>query len=212
VSRRLLLCSVLLSSSLLAQPRETGTFRPAALVEISRLDSTIRLDIRYATPNNFMRRPMYAEARAFLQEPAAAALVRVHKSLCKRGLGLLVFDGYRPWSVTKKFWDETPREAHKFVADPRKGSRHNRGCAVDLSLYELKTGREIVMPSPYDAFTRSSAARYEGGTREQRAMRDLLRTAMKAEGFTVNHAEWWHFDYKDWRSYRILNIPFSDLH
>ena len=208
---RLLLCSILLSPPLFAQPQEAGTFRPAELVEIIRLDSTIRLDIRYASPNNFMKRPMYAEARAFLQEPAAAALVRVHKTLRKKGFGLLVFDGYRPWSVTKKFWDETPPEAHKFVANPRKGSRHNRGCGVDLSLYELASGREVVMPSSYDEFSNSSAADYAGGTRPERTLRDLLRTAMKAEGFTVNPDEWWHFDYKDWKMYRILNIPFSTL-
>jgi len=125
-------------------PREKGTFRPADLVEIVSLDPTIKLDIRYATPNNFVGRPVYTEARAFLQRPAAEALVRAHRSVRDKGYGLLVFDGYRPWSVTKLFWDVTPRLKRDFVANPKKGSKHNRGCAVDLSLYDLRTGREVV--------------------------------------------------------------------
>jgi len=195
-----------------AQPAEAGTFRDPALVELIRVDSTLRLDIRYATPGNFMHRPMYAEARAFLQKPAAEALVRVQKKLKPLGYGLVVFDGYRPWSVTKLFWDETPTEKRGFVADPSKGSRHNRGCAVDLSLIDLRTGREVSMPSPYDDFTPKAAPQYRGGTRGQRSRRDLLRRVMESEGFTVDRGEWWHYDYRDWHHYRILNIPFGDLH
>src|SRR5262249_37758605 len=132
----ILLAHLVAAATLLAQPpAEPGkSFRPDDLVEIVNLDTTIRLDIRYATTNNFMHRPMYAEARAFLQRPAAKALVSAGRALRKKGYGLLVFDGYRPWAVTKKFWDETPPEKHNFVADPQKGSKHNRGCAVDLSL------------------------------------------------------------------------------
>lgn len=185
--------------------------RPADLVELTRLDSTIRLDIRYATSNNFMKRPMYAQARAFLQRPAAEALARAGRALRARGYGLLVFDGYRPWSVTKKFWDETPPSQHAFVADPKQGSKHNRGCAVDCSLYSLRTGREIAMPSRYDDFTPKASPRYRGGSRLERRMRDLLRSAMEREGFTVDAGEWWHFDYGEWRSYGILDIPFEQL-
>jgi D-alanyl-D-alanine dipeptidase len=194
-----------------AQPVETGTFRPPDLVELIRLDSTLRLDIRYATANNFMHRPMYDQARAFLQRPAAEALLRVHRKLKPLGYGLLIFDGYRPWSVTKMFWDETPADRHGFVADPKKGSRHNRGCAVDLSMTRLATGREVIMPSPYDAFTRKASPAFRGGTRGQRARRDLLRRMMESEGFKVDPGEWWHFDYRDWKHYRILNIPFGEL-
>ncbi len=192
-------------------PREEGTFRRPDLVELTRLDKTIRLDIRYATPDNFTGRPVYREARAFLQRPAAEALVRAHRALRKHGYGLVVFDGYRPWSVTKLFWDLTPADKKQFVADPARGSRHNRGCAVDLSLYDLRSRRPVKMPSEYDEMTERSHAGYAGGTAEERRLRDLLRSAMEAEGFSVYAPEWWHFDYKDWREYPILNVPFSEI-
>ena len=192
-------------------PQETGQFRPSELVELVKLDKTIKLDIRYATANNFLGRPVYAEARAFLQKPAALALMRVSKNLRRQGYGLVVFDGYRPWLVTKIFWDATPADKKEFVADPAKGSRHNRGCAVDLSLYDLKTGREVEMPSDYDEMTERAHSDYQGGPAEARRLRDLLRAAMEAEGFTVYASEWWHFDYKDWREYPILNLSFAEL-
>lgn len=194
------------------QLNEQGSFRPPELVELVRLDSTIHLDVRYATAENFMHRPMYAEGRAFLQRPAALALLRAHLRLRKHGFGLLVFDAYRPWSVTKKFWDETPPLKRKFVADPAKGSRHNRGCAVDCSLYDVHTGKEVPMPSAYDEFTERASANYAGGTPSQRQCRALLRTVMVAEGYSVEPDEWWHFDYRDWRKYRVLDIPFSAIH
>jgi D-alanyl-D-alanine dipeptidase len=194
-------------------PKESGNFREPALVEIVKLDPTIRLDIRYATTNNFMGRPMYRQARAFLQRPAAEALVRAHQSLKPLGYGIVVFDAYRPWNVTKTFWDAATEEQRKieFVANPQKGSRHNRACAADVSLFELSTGREIQMPSGYDEFTERAYPTYTGGSVEARARRDLLRQAMEAAGFTVYPAEWWHFDYKDWREYGILNIPFERI-
>ncbi|MGN6212783.1 M15 family metallopeptidase [Parafilimonas sp.] len=193
-------------------PQETGNFRPADLVELIKLDPTIHLDIRYATSNNFVGRPMYKEARAFLQRPAAEALVRVNAALKPLGYGLVVFDGYRPWSITKLFWDVTPEDKKKFVANPKNGSRHNRGCAVDLSLYDLKTGKEIEMTGNYDEMTERSYADYTGGTATQRKMRDLLRSKMEAEGFKVYEYEWWHFDYKDWKEYAIADVPFSKIH
>lgn len=193
-------------------PQETGNFRPADLVELIKLDPTIHLDIRYATSNNFVGRPMYKEARAFLQRPAAEALVRVNAALKPLGYGLVVFDGYRPWSITKLFWDVTPADKKKFVANPKNGSRHNRGCAVDLSLYDLKTGKEIEMTGDYDEMTERSYADYTGGTSTQRKMRDLLRSKMEAEGFKVYEYEWWHFDYKDWKEYAIADVPFSKIH
>ncbi len=192
-------------------PVETGTFRAPDLVELVKLDRSIRLDIRYATPHNFTNRPVYTEARAFLQRPAAEALVRVHRALKKKGYGLVVFDGYRPSFVTKLFWDLTPEDKKQFVADPARGSRHNRGCAVDLTLYDLRTKRQVSMPSEYDEMTERSHINYSGGTDEQRRLRDLLRAAMEAEGFTVYEPEWWHFDYKDWKEYPILNLSFTDI-
>jgi D-alanyl-D-alanine dipeptidase len=193
-------------------PQETGDFKPTDLVELIKLDSSIHLDIRYATSNNFAGKPVYKEARAFLQRVAAEALVKVNASLKPLGYGLAVFDGYRPWSVTKLFWDITPDDKKKFVADPAKGSRHNRGCAVDLSLYDLKTGKEIEMTGNYDEMTERSYANYTGGTEQQRKMRELLRSKMEAQGFTVYEYEWWHFDYNDWKLYRITNVPFSKIH
>jgi D-alanyl-D-alanine dipeptidase len=194
-----------------AQPEEKGEFRPAQLVEVVRLDASVRLDIRYATPKNFTGRTMYPEARAFLQRPAAEALVRAHRSLKAQGYGLLIYDGYRPWSVTRTFWEVTPPDKHKFVADPRKGSRHNRGCAVDVGLYDRKTGKEVPMPSPFDEFSDRAAAAYAGGTAEQRRTREILRAALEKEGFAVNPDEWWHFDYRDWTAYRVLDLAFADL-
>jgi D-alanyl-D-alanine dipeptidase len=192
-------------------PKEAGAFLKPDLVELIKLDETIRLDVRYATANNFAGRAVYKEARAFLQRPAAEALVRASRSLREKGYGLAVFDAYRPWFVTKLFWDITPQDKKQFVANPSKGSRHNRGCAVDLTLYDLKTGREVSMTGEYDEMSERSHVNYTGGTEEQRRLRDTLRAAMEAEGFTVYEPEWWHYDYKDWKQYPILNLGFDEL-
>ena len=181
------------------------------MIELTELSNTIKLDIRYATANNFVGRPVYAEARAFLQRPAAEALVRVHEKLREQGLGLVIFDGYRPWTITKLFWEVVPEDKRKFVADPAKGSKHNRGCAVDLSIYNLRSGKLIDMPSGFDEFTERASPNYTGGTEKERANRDLLRSLMEAEGFSVNPNEWWHFDYKDWEKYAIYDIAFSEI-
>jgi D-alanyl-D-alanine dipeptidase len=206
-----LLTLVVFSKAQEQPPKEEGSFRTPELVELKRLDRTLRLDIRYATKNNFVGRPVYKEARAFLQRPAAEALVRVNRSLRRQGYGLSVFDGYRPWHVTKLFWDLTPEDKKQFVADPARGSRHNRGCAVDLTLHELRTGRQVSMPGEYDEMTERSHIGYAGGTAEQRRLRDLLRAAMEAEGFAVYEPEWWHYDYKDWKQYPILDLSFSKI-
>ncbi len=192
-------------------PKESGEFRQTDLVELTKLDPTIKLEIRYATTNNLFGTVFYSEARAFMQRPAAEALVRVNRRLKEKGYGLLVHDAYRPWYVTKVFWDATPDDKKKFVADPSQGSRHNRGCAVDLSLYDLKTGKPVEMVSTYDETTDRAYPDYPGGTSLQRWHRDLLRAAMEAEGFKVYEAEWWHFDYKDWQHYRIGNVPFEQI-
>jgi kynurenine formamidase/D-alanyl-D-alanine dipeptidase len=194
-----------------APPRELGPFRAPDLVELTNVDPSVKLDVRYATPNNLAGRPVYTEGRAFLQRPAAEALARVQRALMDRGYGLVVFDGYRPWRVTKLFWDITPAGKRSFVADPAKGSKHNRGCAVDLSLVDLKSGREVEMPGAYDEMSERSYPTYEGGTAAQREARDLLRTEMEREGFFVYSHEWWHFDFKDWRAYPILDVPFSAI-
>jgi zinc D-Ala-D-Ala dipeptidase len=194
-------------------PVEPGPFRKADLVEIVELDPTIHLDVRYATPNNFTGQAVYRQARAFLQRPAAEALVRVNRSLKDRGYGLVVFDGYRPWSVTRHFWEITPKDKREkgFVANPAKGSKHNRGAAVDLSMYDLATGKEVVMPSTYDEFSDRTDPDYAGGTPEERARRDLLRAQMEKEGFTVDPGEWWHFNYKGWEEYPVIDVAFEEI-
>jgi D-alanyl-D-alanine dipeptidase len=201
---------VLRTEALAASPPiETGKFRKPELVELSPLDPSIHLDIRYATSNDFLGTPVYSQARAFLQRPAAEALLRIQQKLKLLGYGLLIHDAYRPWYVTKIFWNATPPEGKIFVADPAQGSRHNRGCAVDLTLYDLATGKPIEMPGSYDEMSPRSFPSYPGGTSLQRWHRDLLRRAMESEGFTVNESEWWHFDYKDWKEYPILNVSFE---
>lgn len=194
-----------------APPAQPPGLRAEDLVELTALDPTIRLDIRYATSENFLGIPVYGQARAFLQRPAAEALVRAHRALSRRGVGLLVYDGYRPWSVTWVFWEATPVHLREFVADPAQGSRHNRGCAVDVGLVRLADGEAVEMPSGYDEMTERAHVEYRGGTREQRERRDLLRRTMEAEGFAAYLPEWWHYDYRDWREYPILNVPFSAI-
>ena len=192
-------------------PVEEGVFLEPALTELVTLDKTIKLDIRYATANNFLGEPFYSQARAFLQKPAAEALARAGARLRKQGFGLLIHDGYRPWRVTKAFWDATPTEKHIFVANPATGSKHNRGCAIDLSLYDIKSGLTVEFPSAYDEMSERAFPTYKGGTATQTKNRELLRKAMEAEGFSVFEHEWWHFDYKDWKRYRILDIPFEQV-
>jgi CubicO group peptidase (beta-lactamase class C family)/D-alanyl-D-alanine dipeptidase len=192
-------------------PQEDRDFRKPELVDLATIDPTIKFDIRYATDNNFLGTPFYTSAKAYLQKPAADALGRVHRKLKNDGYGLLIFDAYRPWHVTKMFWEATPEKFRGFVADPSKGSRHNRGCAVDLGLYDLKTGQPVEMVAGFDEFSDRAYPDFMGGTSRQRWHRDLLRRSMEAEGFTVYEAEWWHFDYKDWREYPILNQRFEEL-
>jgi D-alanyl-D-alanine dipeptidase len=192
-------------------PAEKGDFLKPDLVELAALDPTIKLDIRYASTNNFLSEPMYSQARAFLQRPAAEAVTHANRALNKLGFGLLIHDAYRPWYVTKMFWDATPLDKRIFVANPKEGSRHNRGCAVDLSLYDLATGKPIEMVGVYDEMSERSYPGYPGGTSLQRWHRDLLRSAMEQQGFEVYEFEWWHFDYKDWRRYPILNLTFDQI-
>ncbi|HEU4993481.1 MAG TPA: M15 family metallopeptidase [Gemmatimonadaceae bacterium] len=192
-------------------PAETGSFKQPDLVELVTLDSTIKLEIRYATENNFLGTKVYEQPRAFMQRPAAEALAKANKALKPLGYGLLIHDAYRPWYVTKIFWDATPDSLRWLVANPAEGSRHNRGAAVDLTLYKLEGGQAVEMPSTYDESTTRAYASYPGGTALQRWYRALLKRAVEHEGFTVNPREWWHFDFKDWRSYPIGNIPFDQV-
>jgi D-alanyl-D-alanine dipeptidase len=194
-------------------PREHGKFRKPDLVELITLDPGLRLDIRYATVHNFLGVPLYKQARAFLQRPAAEAVVRADRALRKQGYGLTIFDGYRPWRVTKFMWDHS-RPAWRsggYVADPSQGSRHNRGCAVDLTLYDRKTGKAVEMPTPYDSFKEQAHAFSPHVSKAARAHRAILQKVMLAEGFLILPEEWWHFDYKDYRHYGILDVDFGAI-
>jgi len=195
----------------LKPPAESGAFLAPDLVEPAKLDSTIHLDVRYASTNNFLGSVFYASPRAFLQRSAALAVVRAARTLRPLGYGILIHDAYRPWYVTKVFWDATPPQSRWLVANPARGSKHNRGAAVDLTLYDLATGVPIEMPSTYDEATVRAESDYPGGTSRQRWHRALLRRVLEAEGFVVNPSEWWHFDYRDWQRYQILNTPFEEI-
>jgi D-alanyl-D-alanine dipeptidase len=192
-------------------PAEPPAKRVTGLVNLATLGSSIKFDIRYATSNNLMGFPLYEKPMAYLQRPAAEALRRVANSLAPLGFGLLVFDAYRPWFVTKMFWDATPAASHVFVADPSEGSRHNRGCAIDLTLYDTATGKEVEMTGRFDEMSPRSYADFVGGTSRQRWLRDLLRNAMESQGFHVYPQEWWHFDYEEWQDYAIGNATFEQL-
>lgn len=192
-------------------PAQPDSLLKPDLVELKSLDPTIHYDIRYATTNNFASNVFYSSAHAFMQRLAAEAVARASAKLRARGLGLLIHDAYRPWYVTKMFWDATPDSLKEFVADPASGSRHNRGAAVDLTLYDLKSGQPVEMTSGYDEFSERAYPTYPGGTTRQRWYRDLLRSVMESEGFQVYDVEWWHFDYNGWRRYPITNLTFEQL-
>jgi D-alanyl-D-alanine dipeptidase len=175
------------------------------LVEIT----DIPTDVRYATSNNFMHTPLYPAARVFLRAPVALALHDVQRDLAARGLGLKIFDGYRPYSVTVRMWE--PIKNPDFVADPAKGSRHNRGAAVDLTLIDLKTGAELAMPTPYDDFTPRARRDFNDLPAEVIANRATLREAMTRHGFDPLPSEWWHFDYHGWERFELLDIDLRAL-
>ena len=192
-------------------PEETGDFVASDLVRITDFDASIELDVRYAGTDNFMGAAFYDVVDAFLQRPAAEALARAHRALADHGLGITVHDGYRPWRVTRMFFDATPESQRIFVADPASGSRHNRGAAVDLSLHELETGAPARTVSGYDEFSERAFPGYVGGTGEQRWLRELVRRGMEREGFVVYEYEWWHFDYRGWERYRLGNLPLREI-
>lgn len=192
-------------------PRETGPKREPDLVDLAPAVPGLRFDVRYAGERNFLGVALYPEARAFLQRPAAEALARAQARLEGMGYGLLIHDAYRPWHVTKMFWDATPAEHRHFVADPSEGSRHNRGCAVDLTLVDLASGRPIAMTGVYDEFSARSYPEYPGGTSLQRWHREVLRSVMESSGFRVYEWEWWHFDFDGWQDWPILDASFAEL-
>ena len=196
-----------------APPRGAGAgARSAApdtvLVDALDVDSTLVLDIRYATPRNFTGRALYPVARCLLRPDVAARLARVQERLRAEGLGLAVFDCYRPLSIQRALWDLVPDE--RYVANPAKGSRHNRAAAVDLTLVDA-AGAQLPMPSEYDEFTPRSHRDYTGGEEAARANRERLERAMADEGFVGLPTEWWHFDAPGWERYPVLDVPLTVL-
>lgn len=169
----------------------------------------IPLDIRYATTNNFMKQTLYPVAKAYLRAPAARALAEVQRELATRGLGLKVFDAYRPYSVTEAMWE--PIKNPDFVADPAKGSRHNRGAAVDLTIVDLKTGAEVAMPTPYDDFTERAAHAFNDLPADALANRALLRDVMTKQGFEPLPSEWWHYDFGGWQRFELMNVGMTEV-
>ncbi len=163
--------------------------------------------MRYASTDNFLGEPVYDRPAASLQRPAAEALIAAHRALGERGYGLCIFDAYRPWSMTKLLLAAAPPQLRAFVADADGGSRHDRGCAVDLTLYDRQTGEEVAMPSRFGEVTVRAHPDWPGGTSAQRWHRELLRRAMEDAGFCVHEHEWWHFDHRDWRLYPVLDEP-----
>jgi len=192
-------------------PSQKGSFRDPDLVDVTTILDHVKLDIRYATTNNFLNVPTYSQAKSFLHRPALTALNRANKRLNQMGFGIMIHDTYRPWYVTKIFWDATEGAERDFVANPESGSKHNMGSAVDMTLYDLETGEVIKMVGTYDEMSDRSYPLYMGGTSLERWHRDLMRIVVENEGFKVVSNEWWHFDHEDWRKYPILNLTFEEL-
>ncbi len=179
------------------------------LIEIKKAIPSVVLDIRYATTNNFMHQIMYKQARAFARKPVVEKLKIIQTQLKKDGYGLKIFDGYRPYAVTISFYEKATDKA--FVANPNKGSKHNRGCALDLTLIDLKTGKDIPMPTPYDSFEEAASPTYAKLPANIIKNRDYLIKIMHDNGFKVVSNEWWHFDFNGWQNYSLMDIPFEVL-
>lgn len=179
------------------------------LEKITTYIPNITLDLRYATKNNFVHDVIYEQADAFLVKEAAQALARVQKELNQKGLGLKIWDAYRPLSAQWRFWEKLPDP--RYVGDPRKGGRHTRGTTVDVTLINLKTGKELPMGTEFDDFTQKAWPSYTQLPEEVINNRTMLSSIMKKYGFTPVKCEWWHFDLHNWRDYPVLEVDFEQL-
>lgn len=179
------------------------------LVDLEEFIPGLILDIRYATTNNFTGERIYNIAKAYARRPVAGALKRVQEELNKEGAGIKIYDAYRPYKATVKFY-EVYRDT-TYVASPYRGSRHNRGCALDLTLVDTRTGEELKMPTGYDSFKKEAWPSTPVEDPVIRKNRDMLIKVMEKYGFSVNSSEWWHFDFRGWKEFEVLDIDFEEL-
>lgn len=179
------------------------------MVDLAFYAPDIQLDIRYATFENFTGQILYPEAKAFVRLPVAKALKRVQENLSSKGVGLKIYDAYRPYSVTLRMWELMGDT--NYVAAPWLGSRHNRGCAVDVTVVDSTSGNELEMPTVFDEFGPRSSATYPDLPSVVLENRNSLIEVMRRYGFQVLETEWWHFDFEGWEKYPLMDISFSDL-
>jgi len=179
------------------------------LIDLEKFIPNIVLDIRYATINNFTKEIIYNLAKAYARKPVAEALKKAQTEFNKLGLGIKIFDAYRPYSATIKFY-EVYRDT-TYVASPYKGSRHNRGCAIDMTLVDLDTGKDLTMPTEYDSFKKEAWPSTPVKDPNIKKNRDLIISIMQKHGFKVNSSEWWHFDFIGWQKFEVMDISFEEL-
>ena len=180
----------------------------AELVPIQQVAPGVKLDIRYATTNNFTHRKVYDRAVCYLRPSTAAKLAAAEKEFESLGYRIQVYDCYRPLTVQKKFWALVPDE--RYVANPAKGSRHNRGAAVDLTLI-TPDGKELPMPTGYDDFTEKAHREYQKLPAEALKNRALLERVMTKHGFVGMPTEWWHFDDSEFEKYPVMDVPIETV-
>lgn len=180
-----------------------------AMVDLQAAIPGIRLQMVYATNQHFVKKQLYTQPKAFLRQVAAQALKGAQAELAKKGLSLKIWDAYRPYSVTEQMWELVHDD--RYVADPSHGSKHNRGCAVDLTIVNAKTGAELKMPTGYDNFTQMAHHSYMKLSKEVLANRALLRQTMERHGFLAYDEEWWHYNFAEWGNYELLDISFEQL-
>lgn len=179
------------------------------LIDLEKFIPGIVLDIRYATTNNFTGEKIYNMARAYARKPVAESLKKVQTELKQQNLGIKIFDAYRPYKATVRFYEVYHDTT--YVASPYRGSRHNRGCAIDMTIIDLKTGKELKMPTGYDSFQKEAWPSTPVKDPEAKKNRDLIIRVMQKYGFKVNGSEWWHFDFIGWRKYEVMDIDFEEL-
>ncbi len=187
--------------------RLVATDSAQILTNLETVVPSVKKDIKYATVDNVTGKVLYASPRVFLRYPAAIALKKIADELALNGIGIVVYDAYRPYSITKKIWDAVRDE--NYAASPKTGSRHNRGCAIDLGLYDLKTGKLLLMPTVFDDFTVKAHHDFADIPLEIRVNRALLRTVMEKHGFVALETEWWHYDFSGWQNFPLMDIEFE---